>query len=912
MQKQRDDAREDSKKGAYDYCNLHNKLRDTENELYYSNERLQDADRSMNDERKEFRDNIQELNDQSYVDEEKIRSLNQEVWNTECDRDEYHRKFAYASQEHQRLEQEHQQLEASLAEKDETINKLQALDNDAVSEPIATVLPPYIYTQSNKEIGLYQPITTTPTLRNTAPEQATANEEETDPRGIELENLRDVHAKCGEDLEKQVAAKDGELAEKDEEIRVLRAEKKTADETSAGTVANLQTKLREKGEEVADLEEANGTLAVDSAPSEVSRHAHAQCDESSTSQNSRIGELVTAKEQLEEIVRVKANELGSLQERLTSSHNNLEELEGRHAACSEHADAQALGITRLCNENVNFRGSIQDLSQQLTTAKDKHAHLIQEGQLVENQNKTLSDLQTCSQREIRSLQSQIEALNQTINYQQQRIQILETNCPNCQKLREALDEVAKDVEMSDDISRDEMKREIRAEVRAELRSQVADDLRRQLRREVEREMRDTFQKHYSDLLASNSKRMQEQDRLISEKDAALAKIKNTVNHAACQKRADNLESTINKLRQDAKIAQGRCSRINDDAKHDREQLNHATKAIENLKSELELIKADQRRALNINPLQSKVTKMQRELDNMKEDRKRARDNCTFYSNQVSDLRRKNQALEGDLAAFRERSSLDGDNMMDDECTEEPVTVQDTIRTRENEVTRLSKELHEGKSHDHARDQVMNDHATPSSNQSSLPSEEGEQQWPEGSFPYGQSSAAPAINGDEAAATQHEVNVREARDGKKAAVYSQPAAATNPTSERSKGGSSQSLAQVSGDEADDKSCLPNDGIEESDDELEEGEILNTRLASQPARKYGRRPARVSARQPTNNPIKKRKHDEYSDGEADDEGEEDHRKKARITVIEDGMHRIKASGNISAVAQDDKAEKDKDME
>ena len=83
--------------------------------------------------------------------------------------------------------------------------------------------------------------------------------------------------------------------------------------------------------------------------------------------------------------------------------------------------------------------------------------------------------------------------------------------------------------------------------------------------------------------------------------------------------------------------------------------------------------------------------------------------------------------------------------------------------------------------------------------------------------------------------RHEVNVREARDGKKAAVYGQPTAATNPKS-----------------------------------------------ASKSARENGRRPARVSARQPTNKATKKRKHDEYSDGEADDEGDED-RKKVRITVI-----------------------------
>ncbi len=104
--------------------------------------------------------------------------------------------------------------------------------------------------------------------------------------------------------------------------------------------------------------------------------------------------------------------------------------------------------------------------------------------------------------------------------------------------------------------------------------------------------------------------------------------------------------------------------------------------------------------------------------------------------------------------------------------------------------------------------------------------------------------------------RHEVNVREARDGKKAAVYGQPTAATNPR------------------------------VEESDDGLKEGEILDTKLASKSAsksaRENGRRPARVSARQPTNKATKKRKHDEYSDGEADDEGDED-RKKVRITVI-----------------------------
>lgn len=626
MRKQRDNAQEASRKGAYEWCDLHNKLRDTENELYYANERLQDAENGMDEERKELRDTIQGLNDQRLVDEEEIRYLTQHVSNTECDHEEYGRRLNYASrkneklaEETQKLKLEHQRLEASLAEKDETINSLQAHGNDIIAGAVAAAPPPYpIYIQSL-------------TVRDTAGEQATADEDlekqviakdgelaERDGRiktleqqngtlniGIsglrtDLETLRDEHGGCSGNLSTQ-------LGEKDDEIRNLQAEKTRVEKESTETIATLRIELTNKENEITDLEEANETLVAESSHSagtvqrlhavshelEVARSAHAQCEENSTSQGSRIDQLVTAKEQLEQTLHVKDDEIERLQRQVQPSLDELAELKETHAKCGEDANTQALEITRLRNANEVFRGTNADLSQQLGTAQDEHASLIQDGQLLENQNKTLRDLQSCTQTEVRSLQGQIENLNRTVGHQQQRIQTLETNCPSCQKLREALDEVVKDVEMSDDNTRAEMRRE----VAAELMSQVPDDLRRQVRGEVEREVRQSFQNHYSNLLASNSSRLKEQDRLLLEKDAKLEKTKNApiVNHAACEKNETNLRSSITKSQQDAKIAKENYSRLNGEAKHNREQLRDAQTVIGNLRVELETIKADQRK-----------------------------------------------------------------------------------------------------------------------------------------------------------------------------------------------------------------------------------------------------------------------------------------------------------------------------
>ena len=536
-----------------------------------------------------------------------------------------------------------------------------------------------------------------------------------------------------------------------------------------------------------------------------------------------------------------------------------------------------------------------------------------------------------SQFEVRSLQGQLNTLNQKVEHQQQRIRTLETNCPKCQILRGALDEVAKDVEMSNDSTRDEMRKEITDSVRAELRSQVLDDVRRQIRGEVEREARN----HYSDLLAKNTTRIQEQDRLLLEKDAKLEKAKNapTVDHAACERRQDKLQSNITKLEQDANLARGNNSRSNNEAKCAREQLKRAQTDNENLKNELKKIEADQRRARNVNPLQSKLTTCQRQLESMKADRDKARDNCSTYSNQLSALRKDNKALENECAAFRGKSSLDGDSMMHDGRTEEAIAVQNEQRTAasatnksivsdlQNEVARLSKELEERKARDKVQHRAMGN-ALPGN--PSLPVDEDEQQWPEGSFPDDQSSAAPAMDRDEAAALdllRHEVNVREARDGKRRAVSTQPASAGSTvksgTVKRSKTDSSQSWAQDSDDETVDKPSLPVDGDEKSDDELEEGEILDTKLTPKPARRFRGRLARQPARHPTSKPVlgggagKKREHDEYSDGEADDEGGDD-RKKVKIASLEDGMHRLEASPGNSAPVQVERPREDKDME
>lgn len=675
MRKQRDEAQEASRKGAYKRSDLHNKLRDTENQLYYANERLQDAENGMEEERTELRNTIHGLNEQHLIEEEEIRSLTQHVSNTECDCEEYGRRLNYASrdneklaQEIRKLQRENQQLEASSAKLNETIDSLRANGNNMIPGPVAAAQPPSpIYTQSL-------------TAGDTPPEQTTADE----------------------DLEEQVAAKDGELAkrdgrirdlehqngtlnsdiiqlrtdlgtledehkgcsgrlstrlsEKDDEIRDLQAEKTRAEKESAETIASLRIKLTEKETEVTALVAESSTSAETvqrlqgvSHELDVARSAHAQCEANSSSQGSRIG-------QLEQMLHVKANEIERLQRQVQPSLDELAELKERHAQCGEHANTHALEVTQLRNAQKVLQETNADLSQQLATARNKHASLIQEGQLLENQTQTLKDLQICTQTEVRSLQGQIEGLKQTVDRQQQHIQTLETNCPTCQKLREALDAVAKDIEMSDDDTRAQMRRE----VAAELVSQVPDHLRRQIKGEVEREVRGSFQKHYADQLTHNSTRIKDQERLLLEKDAMLEKAKNApvADHTACENGQTNLRSNITKLQQDAKIAKDNYSRLNGEAKLNREQLRHEQTVTQNLRDELETIKADQRRAQN------------------------------------------------EFAELKGKISLDGDRITDDGRSEEPVRVQDEQQTAisalQDEVTRLSKELEERKARDNAQ------------------------------------------------------------------------------------------------------------------------------------------------------------------------------------------------------------------
>lgn len=1024
IRNQRDEPREDSRKGAYEWCDLHTKLRDTENGLYRANEKLQDADSDMNEERKEFRDAIQGLNDQHLADQEQIRSLEQDVWNTESDRDGYSRQVLQVSRESGELQRdlskannqrivaqaEVQTLEENLSEanaqrdlartevqtlqenlseakhqRDQAKGQVQTLSvqreprpgqaTSVVTMPKARPKPNHRRTQrqsslpkthrklslkgskaakprtsssagpkpprnivgenlskgrlqamlakSDQEIQDLQEQSQTSSVQAGA--EAGQMLEENTPEALDLEasitakdhkindleqenrrltadhgalrtyleKLSDEHDKCSEHLQTQ-------LAEKDEEIRNLQAEKTTADNDSAETINILRTELEERIEDVADLEEANATLVAEAAPSadtvqrlnilsgelEVSRRAHDQCDENTNRQSSRIGELVTEKEQLEETLRAKNNEIESLQGQVTPLHNDLEELQEAHAGCGERANTKALEITELRNANEELRGTNGLLLRQV----DNYTHRTREHEKLQNRNEELRqaglDLQSSSQREILLLRGQIDHLNQTVHHQQQHVRSLETNCPKCQILREALDEVGKDVEMSDEDTRAEMKREVTETVRAQLRSQVSDDLRRQIRGELERE----FQYHYRDVLASNTRRLQEQDRQLVDKDAKLDKAQNAsrVNHAACENKEANLQSKIARLRQDAQIAQGNYSRLNDDAKCDREQLKHAQRAIENLSSELEAIKADQRRAQNVNPLQSKLTTCQRELESMKVDRNKARDNCSTYSKQLSSLRKEHKALESEHTALREKSSLGGDSIMDDGRTEERTGVQDeqrkTMSAIQNEIAKLSKELEERKVHDNVQAQAMgNRDAVPGTHL--LPVDEHEQEWPEGSFPEDQSSAVQGTKRDGAAALdllRYEVDVREARDGKRKAVCS-----AGPAVDRSNGGLRQSSAQDSDDEADGKSSLLVDGGEKSDDELEKGKMFDTKLGSMPASKPWRRFRRRPVRQPTTKPVlgggagQKREHDEYSDGEADDEGG-DERKRAKITA------------------------------
>ena len=869
MQKGRDDAIADSAKGAYEYCHLHNRLKDTENELHTANEKLRDANSEMDEERKEFRDTIQDLNDQHYVDREEIRSLKQHVSNTECDRDEHFRWLSYASRanrklaqenrdfarekqnlaeenqklkhEKQKLEDGNQQLEASSTEKDKTINDLQAQANDTAPEAVAAAPPAppspiYISHTSTELVAADGRVSQRDERIRDLEQQNQTLTSKIEGLRTDLETLRYEHGKCSEHLQTQLAKKDGEMS-------IIRAEKATADKDSAKTIAALRAELGGKEQEV---EEANGALAANQASSadnvqrlktlgselEVSRQTHAQLDKDSASQKSRIGELTASKEQLEDTLRVKNDEIATLQGCVSDSRKDLEELQKKHATCNEHASSQALQLTKLHGANGLLQASNDGLTKQLQRANTERADLIREGQrmAVEQQTQALPNLRTFSQSETLSLQTRIQTLTQTVDKQQQHIHSLKTNCPKCRDLRAALDAVVTDVKMADDETRAEMKRE----VREELRSQVPDDLRRQLRVEVERSLREEFQKRYSDLHASNSKRIQEQDRLIRDKNADLEKARNIpsicVNHAACEKKEGNLLASITKLENDAKILRGNCSRLKSNAQNDREQLNSVQTANEDLRRELETIKADQRRAQNVNPLQSKLKACQREVEKMKEDRDKARNNCSIYSKNFSDLKKKYEALEKEQG----RSPLDVDNLMEDECSERVIAGQNerTIRTLQNEVAKLSKELEDQKARGDVQDQGMESSGAVPGIQT-LPVDEGEQQWPGGNSPDDRSSR---VDRDEAAALdvlRHEVDLREARDGKKA-VYAMPATSACPAP------------------------------------MSTPEIPRT---------FGLQPAR----QPTNKsaPVagKKRERAEYSDGEVDDE-EEDDRKKVKM--------------------------------
>ena len=676
IKKGREDAVADSAKGAYEYHHLQNRFKDKENELHTTNEKLRDANNDMDEERKEFRVTIQDLNDQHHVYQEEIRSLKQHLSNTECDRDEHLRWLGYASRakristqenqdlarekknlakenqklecEKEKLQRENQQLEASLTEKDKTINDLQKQTNNKASEAVAAAPSTPKYISINDQTEMHQQMqqrTAMLRMSDTSPEQVAADDRTSERDGrvrdleqrnqtltseieglrTDLETLRNEHGKCSEHLQTQLAKKDGDLS-------TIRAEKETADKDSA-------------------------------------------------SQKSRIGELTASKEQLDD-------EVATLQGCVSDSRKDLKELQKTHATCTEHANSQALELTQLRGANGLLQASNDNLTQQLQRANTERADQIREGQrvAVEQQDQALRNLRTFSQNETLRLQARIQTLTQTVDQQQQQIHTLRTNCPKCQDLRAALDAVVTDVKMSDDESRAEMKRE----VREELRSQVPDDLRRQLKVEVERSLREEFQKRYSDLHTSNSKRIQEQDRLIRDQNAELEKARNIssmyANHAACEKKEGNLSASITKLENDAKILRGNCSRLKSDAQNDREQLKSAQTANEDLRRELDTIKADQRRAQNVNPLQSKLKASQREVEKMKEDRDKARNNCSIYSKNISDLKKKYEALEQEHLTLKGSSPSDG-------CSER-VTDDRSSTMNRDEATALDVLPHE--------------------------------------------------------------------------------------------------------------------------------------------------------------------------------------------------------------------------
>ena len=551
-------------------------------------------------------------------------------------------------------------------------------------------------------------------------------------RGLEQENgrLTADNAALRTDFETQ-------LADKNEVIRILRLEKTTAKDESANAIDDLQTKLEEKEKKISDLEEANATSVAEVASSadatkrlhtlssdlEDSQRAHAQCDENRTRQSSRIDELETDKERLEEAIRAKTNENESLGQQTTRLHEDLEELKETHARCSERASTQAMEITTLRNTNGILHGNNANLLQQL----GNYSNLTHEHESLQNRFEELrqagQSLQSNSQREALLLQGQLNDKIQTVKAQQQQIHSLETNCPTCQRLREALDGVQKDVDMSEDETRTRLEREITETIRGQLRDQVPDDVRRQIRSELER----SFQNHYRDVLASNSNRLKEQDRLIMEKNAKLER--NNVpaaNHAACERKEANLQSRIEKLQQDAEISKTNFARLGNGAKHDRDQLRDAQTLTEDLKSQLDKIGADQRRAQNINPLQGKLERCQRDLGQMKFERDRARDNCSTYSKQLSTLRAENEKL---------KTSSGGDSMMADGRTEESIAMVDEQR-----------EVIGARQNNNVQSQAMGNRDARPSNQA-LPVDSGEQQRPEDSVRPDSSSAEQAMNRD---------------------------------------------------------------------------------------------------------------------------------------------------------------------
>ena len=866
MERERDNAEERSTKQLYECCDLHSKLRDTVGELHQANERQQASDNDADAERREFHNTTQDLHSQNSANQEEIRSLKRQISNTECNRDEFRRKLDCASREsrilvrenqdlkreNQNLNREKQQLNKSVAEGEETIKNLQAHHNDR-NRKLITATP--IYIQSNdmelaERKGSFQRL-----------EQRNKTlTSEIEGLRAELESLRDEHGKCSGDLHSQ-------LADKDATISNVLSEKKTADDESAKTIASLRVELGEKAAKVEDLEEANGKMVAGQTSSahnvqrlnrelEVSRQAHLQCDENSARQTTRVGKLVTEKEKLEERLQASNEEVEILQGRVTKSANDLQELQ------ESHVNAQASEITQLQSlQRTNI-----DLSQQLGTARNDLANLTLEGRRVEERNRTLEGLQSCRQGETRSLQAQIQTLSQTVDHQQQRIYSLERNCPRCRDLRVALDAVVKDVEMSDEESRAEMKRQ----VAEELRSQVPDDLRRQIRGEVVGKVREEFQKHYSDILQKNTRRIQEQDRLIKEKDAQLEKSKNnpTLNHAACEQRESNLQSLISQLKQDAKIGQGNFSRLRNGARDNCEQLSEARKANEDLRTELETIKADQRRAETINPLRSRLAACQRDAEKMKIDRDKARDNGSTYFKNLSDLRKTHEALRNEHMALKEKFSLDGDRSMENGRSAEPITASNDPQMKDQAM-----EIHDAFPGDQA-----------------LPIDEDGQQMLERSFPDKQSSAIPTVDRDEAAALdllRHEVDLREARNGKAKVVYATPAALARPT-------------QDSDNEADIQTPLPTGGAEKQDEKPQERGSLETKPVSKPQGRSSQGPAPLPARQPTTMPLlggvagRKRERDEDSEGKTEKEGADD-RKKLRIGIdeIEERVRRLGAS-------------------